>query len=231
MIYAGDFVGLLLRQKGDAYVFGHEASPRDPDPDIFDCSELVEWGCARLGVVPRMPDGSWLQVRHCGEHHTLTTVARAEQTQGALLFKFHGDPFHGPRPATAHVAVSLGNGSTIEAKNHQAGVGRFPVAGRGWTHAALVPGMTYGPPPHDPADVHPAWPGRYLTQPPVMAGDDVRIWQGRMRERGWRIAVDGKYGEASEQVCRQFQAQKGLQADGVVGPVTWRAAWTAPVTH
>lgn len=77
---------------------------------------------------------------------------------------------------------------------------------------------------------HPEWPGRYLTQPPIMRGSDVRTWQKRMRARGWRIKVDGAYGPRSEQVCRAFQAEKGLVVDGIVGPVTWGAAWTAPIT-
>ncbi len=77
---------------------------------------------------------------------------------------------------------------------------------------------------------HPAWPGRYLTQPPIMRGSDVRTWQKRMHARGWRITVDGAYGPQSEGVCRAFQREKGLTVDGIVGPVTWGAAWTAPVT-
>src|SRR5262249_10935261 len=161
--------------------------------------------------VPRMPDGSWLQARHCHDHHTMATVAQAERTQGALLFKFHGDPFHGGRPSVAHVAVSLGNGSTIEARNKQAGGGRVPVGGRGGRHAALVPGLTYGAPAADPGDTHPAWPGRYLTHPPVMVGDDAKTWQARMHERGWDIEVDGRYGAASARICRQFQKEKGLR--------------------
>jgi hypothetical protein len=76
----------------------------------------------------------------------------------------------------------------------------------------------------------PAWPGRYLTQPPVMHGDDVRTWQARMRARGWSIAADGAYGPGSEAVCRAFQREKGLGVDGIVGPATWKAAWEAPVS-
>ncbi len=79
-----------------------------------------------------------------------------------------------------------------------------------------------------PVQGYPTWPGRYLRN--FTAGDDVRAWQQRMADRGWRIAVDGEYGPQSERVCRAFQADKGLEQDGVVGPVTWAAAWTAPIT-
>lgn len=59
---------------------------------------------------------------------------------------------------------------------------------------------------------------------------DVRTWQQQMRNRGWTIDVDQVYGPGSEQVCRQFQAEKGLGVDGMVGPQTWAATWNAPVT-
>ena len=59
---------------------------------------------------------------------------------------------------------------------------------------------------------------------------DVRTWQQKMRDRGWSISVDQIYGSQSEQVCRQFQSEKGLGVDGLVGPQTWSATWTAPVT-
>jgi peptidoglycan hydrolase-like protein with peptidoglycan-binding domain len=69
-----------------------------------------------------------------------------------------------------------------------------------------------------------------MVQSPLMVGDDVRQWQQRMADRGWRIAVDGIYGEQSRRVCVAFQQEKGLAVDGVVGPVTWTTAWTAPIT-
>lgn len=59
---------------------------------------------------------------------------------------------------------------------------------------------------------------------------DVRTWQQQMRARGWTLDVDQVYGPGSEQVCRQFQQEKGLGVDGLVGPQTWTATWNAPVT-
>jgi hypothetical protein len=85
-------------------------------------------------------------------------------------------------------------------------------------------------PSKPPASSAPAWPGRYITQPPLMPGGDVKTWQAQMRKRGWDIDVDGVYGPDSEEICRAFQKEKGLAVDGVVGPATWSAAWTAPIT-
>jgi len=51
-----------------------------------------------------------------------------------------------------------------------------------------------------------------------------------MHKRGWRVGVDGIYGQESQRVCRQFQAEKQLAVDGVVGRYTWTAVWTARIT-
>jgi len=56
------------------------------------------------------------------------------------------------------------------------------------------------------------------------------MWQAYMAWRGWSIAVDGAYGNKSEAVCKQFQAEKGLVVDGKVGPITWRTTHDAPIT-
>ncbi len=69
----------------------------------------------------------------------------------------------------------------------------------------------------------PRWPGRLFIHPstPPIVGDDVRLWQARMLELNYRITVDGYYGPASQNVCRQFQTANRLVVDGVVGPQTW----------
>lgn len=86
------------------------------------------------------------------------------------------------------------------------------------------------PAPSTGAAKAPPFPGRTLTQPPIMRGEDVRTWQRRMQVRGWVISADGEYGPQSEDVCRRFQRDKGLQVDGEVGPITWRVSWEAAIT-
>lgn len=77
--------------------------------------------------------------------------------------------------------------------------------------------------------VVPKWT-RPLSTPPTTKGTDVKIWQRQMRKRGWNITVDGWYGPADQEICRRFQADKGIKVTGVVNAATWAAAWTEPIT-
>lgn len=81
--------------------------------------------------------------------------------------------------------------------------------------------------PVPPAPGAPPFPGRIITQPPVMRGNDVEVWQAQMKKRGWNIVVDGDFGPNSERVLRAFQDEKGMMVDGELGPKSWRAAWEA----
>ena len=99
--------------------------------------------------------------------------------------------------------------------------------------------------PPQPGGAAPAFPypaGHYLGQPSssphchsgYYGGTDtgnVHTWQAQMARRGWKqVTQDGRYGPQSETACRAFQAEKQLSVDGMVGPATWKAAWSAPVT-
>lgn len=143
MVTGHDIANLAMSQEGDAYVWGAEASASDTNPAAFDCSEIVQWVCGRLAVTPIMPDGSWLQARHCDQYGTLVSVDEAIRTEGALLFRFSESPFRYGRPIRSHVAISRGDGTTIEARGRLYGVGSWTAFYRGWTHAALIPGVIY----------------------------------------------------------------------------------------
>ena len=125
---AQQFVDTALKQNGKPYIFGAETQLADPSPPAFDCSELVQWAAKQAGLV--VPDGSAAQLTHCKTLGTLIAVHQAKLVRGALLF----------RPG--HVAISLGDGRTIEARGAAYGVGVFDERST-WTHGALVPGMRY----------------------------------------------------------------------------------------
>lgn len=121
---AAAFVAVALAQAGDNYVYGAEASVSDPNPNAFDCSELVQWAAGRVGVP--FVDGSSAQIAACRS----ISVADAIKTRGALLWH------------EGHIAISLGNGKTIEAANPGAGVISYNAAGR-FARGGLIPGMRY----------------------------------------------------------------------------------------
>lgn len=130
-----------LGQKGDRYIFGAEARASDPNPGAFDCSELVEWSCARSGVTPPCPDGAFNQWKATvGRGGRILTVGEGISIRGALLFV--GDGTGSGRDAITHVAWSLGDGTTIEARGSKWGVGTWAAAHR-FNFAGLLPGIDY----------------------------------------------------------------------------------------
>ena len=57
---------------------------------------------------------------------------------------------------------------------------------------------------------------------PVMTGDDVKWVQWELREAGYDIAIDGKFGPESGRALRAFQASCKIAVDGKCGPDTRR---------
>lgn len=129
-------VQLALAQRGKPYRFGAEADLKDPNPPAFDCSELVEWCARRLGVA--FPDGSGAQIRACELAGTVLPRGEAVRTRGALLFR-RPTPNH-----VGHVAISLGDGTTIEAMDTANGVRIGDARRPGFELGARLPGFDYG---------------------------------------------------------------------------------------
>lgn len=146
-------------------------------------------------------------------------------------------PYRGSNPHTSHVHVSILSGVDDRAR------WELPrLAARQRARLAMMPPSAQATAAPEP----PPWPfpGGHVIA--ISRGADPRLhdgrgwdsdlarsaitaWQSRMSDRGWRITVDGIYGDASARTCRLFQAESGLDIDSIVGPVTWRAAWTKPI--
>jgi hypothetical protein len=73
----------------------------------------------------------------------------------------------------------------------------------------------------------PAFPG-YCSLGSV--GAATRQTQQRLKDRGWTIDVDGEFGPGTDAIVRKYQANKGLEVDGVVGPQTWDSLWSSPIS-
>ena len=130
------FLEAATAQAGDRYVYGAEVKISDPNPDAFDCSELVQWAAGRVGI--DVGDGATNQYVRLRNEDATMSVEEAIRTPGALLFKSSYNP---DRPFfLGHVAISLGDGRTIEAANPRKGVLYGEAEGR-FTHAAMIPGL------------------------------------------------------------------------------------------
>jgi chitosanase len=68
----------------------------------------------------------------------------------------------------------------------------------------------------------PALAGRVLQMShPYMRGEDVRKLQTALNNFGFSSDVDAVFGPMTEVLVKQFQRKRGLNPDGVVGPMTW----------
>jgi hypothetical protein len=86
---------------------------------------------------------------------------------------------------------------------------------------------TTAPTPTPPALLPPVFQGTVRLG---STGYAVKVVQARLAARGWTITVDGFFGRQTDTVVRQFQKEKHLTVDGIAGPITWSALWTAPIT-
>jgi cell wall-associated NlpC family hydrolase len=121
---SSEFVAYCEAQYGKPYVWGSNG------PDSFDCSGLIVSALWELGVLPRGDDrGSAALI----EMARAIPVAEGVSTLGALLYR------------DGHIAVSRGDGSTIEAGSPETGVyhGSATRPSKPWTRAGLLPQLSY----------------------------------------------------------------------------------------
>lgn len=115
-------VQFALAQSGKPYEWGASG------PSSYDCSGLVQVATTHAGKTLGKPVAAqWPTCQRAGK---AIPVSQALKIRGALLFRLGG--------AYNHVAISLGDGRTVEAKGRAYGCGVFGnAAGGGWSGAAL----------------------------------------------------------------------------------------------
>jgi cell wall-associated NlpC family hydrolase len=205
--------------RGGRYIFGAKG------PKHFDCSGFT-YEVGRL-CGSNIGHGSKTQRSIVARARLEISVDLAMRTPGCLLFRMSGNP--------THVAISLGNGSTIEAKGSKYGIGVFSAQGRRWSSGGYYPGIWYA----NPAAPPPAAPGvvdwkllagliQMCKQGSVLSigssnSNCVKFAQtGINRVSGRGLTVDGRFGPATDRAVRDLQRLLHLKVDGVVGPETWR---------
>ncbi|NJL63176.1 MAG: peptidoglycan-binding protein [Methylacidiphilales bacterium] len=57
-------------------------------------------------------------------------------------------------------------------------------------------------------------------------GDNVIYLQECLNNFGFDLDIDGIFGDNTQYAVEEFQSSQGLEADGVVGSMTWNAIQT-----
>lgn len=145
---------------------------------------------------------------------------------------FRSRPYSGSNPHTQHVHISLYQRRSAEDDTRSWGLGK-PSS----SPAPAKPKKSGTKAPAFP------WPAGHYIGPKsgpnrshsgYVAADRAKIKtaQNQLLKRGWSGVgkADGYYGPKLRKVARQFQAEKGLAVDGLIGADTWAALWEEPVT-
>lgn len=192
----------------------------------WDCAEFASWclyqttgeifGCRPRNGDPARVDaytGFWAE--DAERENCIITVSQAAATRGAFLLRLPGS-------AIGHIAISAGDGTTVEAHSAATGVMKNVVDGRRWDYGVLVPGLD-AVVPDVPEPVRPAGLILRLRTPP-MEGRLVKEVQRALKAKGFEPgAIDGMYGGQTSGAVRAFQLDAGLAPDGEVGKSTAKA--------
>lgn len=226
MATARELLRVARRHVGESYVLGALApkgNPRWSGP--WDCAEFCSWCVFRVtgklfgcrpngaGANPDRADaftGFWGEdARRLGK---VISVGQAVATPGAFLLRLPGS-------AIGHVAISAGNGKTVEAHSTKHGVIEGDAAGRRWDCGVLVPGITVARPKAPEAVTSAAIVLR--VKPTPMTGQLVKDVQRALAAAGFNPGpIDGEYGPQTAAAVRALQLRNGLAVDGEVGRLT-----------
>lgn len=204
-----DFLQTAEAKAGCPYIWG------DAGPSSFDCSGLVQWSLAQLGI--SFPRVSGDQYNACNP----ISLEQAWATPGAILW-FNG-----------HIGISCGdNNTSFEARDETVPVGYFNTD-PGWTNGGLVPGLDYSgggsqQPPSGSVTVDGYWgtaTTRRLqevlgTPTDGVVSSQAVSWQAKNPglTSGWDWVSDSL--ATGSTVIEALQQRLGVTADGLIGTNT-----------
>ena len=212
-------------------VIGHKeaAVPRgrkiDPNFSMNDFRKKV--GGAKGGVSQDSSSGGSTYTTVTGStplvklYHKGEPVRRIQKAVGITV-----DGYYGPNTKNAVQAYQRARGLAAD------GI----VGPKTWT--AINGGKSKpAPKPKTPAFPLPKghWYGVESSNPKNHSGyyqkdrAGIRQLQQGLKDRNWKISVDGRYGPATRQIVTSFQRKAGIRVDGAVGAQTWSAIFNKPL--
>ena len=189
-------VSIASSYAGTPYVYGG-TTPRG-----FDCSGFVQYVFSRVGIsLPRTAQAQYGATQH---------IAKANKQPGDLIFMLESGNI-------GHVGIYAGNNSwwvsphTGTVVKHQVLYSASYVVGR-------VPGTSGRVQAIEQAATTPAATNTRPLLRLGSRGSAVALVQHRVG-----AAADGDFGPVTAAAVRRAQTARHIEADGVVGPLTYRA--------
>ena len=230
-------VEVASRKLGQAYNLGAVVPLNNPHwSGPWDCSELCSWAVFQVSGILYGTKNNNYTVRNTGNPATADaytgywdhdskslgeriSVAEASSIPGAMILR-------PPAGGRGHIAISDGNGGTVEARGLIWGVVKYTIADRDWETGILVPGIHYET-ENENINEYLRPTGLLKMTTPYTTGPDVKKVQTRLLLFGYNPGpVDGVYGPKTEAAIIAFQSNQGLTVDGVVGRQTLNALFS-----
>ena len=189
---------------------------------VADCSGLFYWAFKQLGGSIAHGSNS-IYDRYCSKKGKITDQIRKEMLPGTAVFVDKSGN-------KSHIGLYVGDGKVIEAASTQAGVCTSNLTAGKWTYYGLLKNVDY--PSSEPSNTAPKDETDKLpidnlpTLRKGNTGEYVTLLQTKLMQKGYdlgKYGIDGDFGSATLKAVKQFQADNGLTADGVVGKNTWAA--------
>lgn len=123
---------------------------------------------------------------------------------------------------TSHVGICDGAGGVYEARGHAYGVVYTKFKDRPWDKWGLLSWITYESAKTDVSGypvIRRGNTGIYVTKAQTILRK--KGYKGKTGTEKIRLKVDGDFGTNTDYAVRNFQRDKKITVDGIVGPVTW----------
>lgn len=186
---------------------------------VADCSGLFSWAFKQLGGY--MYHGSDTMYRkYCADKGELKKGKRtdcAALKPGTAVFVWNGSKY-------SHVGLFVGDNTVIEAMGTINGVTTSKVTAGKWIHWGELSGVDYRNAGNVIASEAEGSPSVKPTLRKGSKGNTVRELQTMLLKLGYDLGpcgIDGDFGKATEAAVKSFQSDYRLEADGVVGALTW----------